>query len=293
MWLALLTFGAPLCPGHSPAAARTPLGDRAPLDGCGPARGALAGILVRPGHDRAGAGDRLAGRRPPGASAPVGDRRGGNRRRYDTSIAGVSPGPTSTCRPRASSILDEHPEVQTDAQIQWRSLPGFRSGWFRIPQLHEAVRRGVRRLSGCCGSRPATAAPCCCSQAIRTPCSRGFASLRAAQPFGCGSHRRAAGNLSACTPASDVLLNTPDIEIWPAGLLRARSNHDARLLARARHVLRRKRDGRYLAVELREGARADLPAFAREPGMDARAGGAAATACSARAGNRRGRTCCR
>ena len=55
------------------------------------------------------------------------------------------------------------------------------------------------------------------------------------------------------TPASDVLLNTPDIEVWPAGLLRARSNHDARLLARARHVLRRKRDGRYLAVDLPEG----------------------------------------
>ena len=70
------------------------------------------------------------------------------------------------------------------------------------------------------------------------------------------------------TSASDVLLNTPDIEVWPAGLLRARSNHDARLLARAQHVLRRKRDGRYLAVELPEGWCRSLPAFASEPGMD-------------------------
>src|SRR5690606_38499154 len=44
-----------------------------------------------------------------------------------------------------------------------------------------------------------------------------------------------------------VLFNTGEIEIWPRGLLRARGNHDARVLARARHVLRRKRDGRYLA----------------------------------------------
>jgi D-alanyl-D-alanine carboxypeptidase len=66
-----------------------------------------------------------------------------------------------------------------------------------------------------------------------------------------------------------VLLNTPDIEIWPGGLLQARSNRDARLLARARRVLRRKRDGRYLAVELRDGVVPLLPAFAREPGMPA------------------------
>ncbi len=53
--------------------------------------------------------------------------------------------------------------------------------------------------------------------------------------------------------ASKLLINTPDIEIWPAGLLRARANRDARALARSRHVLRRKRDGRYLAAELPEG----------------------------------------
>jgi hypothetical protein len=50
-----------------------------------------------------------------------------------------------------------------------------------------------------------------------------------------------------------ILINTPDIELWPGGLLRARSNHDARALSRARHVLRRKRDGQYRAVDLPEG----------------------------------------
>ena len=60
-------------------------------------------------------------------------------------------------------------------------------------------------------------------------------------------------------PASHLLFNTPDIEIWPGGLLRARSNHDARALSRARHVLRRKRDGLYLAAELPEGLLAMVP----------------------------------
>ena len=50
-----------------------------------------------------------------------------------------------------------------------------------------------------------------------------------------------------------LLINTPEIELWPGGLLRARSNHDARALSRARHVLRRKRDGRFLAADLPEG----------------------------------------
>lgn len=50
-----------------------------------------------------------------------------------------------------------------------------------------------------------------------------------------------------------VLINTPEIELWPARLLHARSNHDARVLSRARIVLRRKRDGRYLAADLPEG----------------------------------------
>ena len=69
--------------------------------------------------------------------------------------------------------------------------------------------------------------------------------------------------------APRTLLNTPDIELWPGGLLRARSNGDARVLARARHVLRRKRDGRYLAATLPEGLMPLIPRLAREPGVDA------------------------
>src|SRR5690349_22312090 len=69
-------------------------------------------------------------------------------------------------------------------------------------------------------------------------------------------------------PASHLLLNTPDIEIWPGGLLRARSNFDARALSRARHVLRRKRDGQYLAADLPEGLLALVPRLRGEPGMD-------------------------
>ena len=65
-----------------------------------------------------------------------------------------------------------------------------------------------------------------------------------------------------------VLLNTADIELWPGGLLRARSNHDARILSRATRVLRRKRDGRYLAAELPEGLMPLVPALRREPGID-------------------------
>jgi D-alanyl-D-alanine carboxypeptidase len=66
---------------------------------------------------------------------------------------------------------------------------------------------------------------------------------------------------------SSILINTPDIEVWPAGLLRARSNRDARLLSRARHVLRRKRDGRYLAADLPEGLRPMMPGALRDAGM--------------------------
>ncbi|MCF7221106.1 M15 family metallopeptidase [Marilutibacter chinensis] len=68
--------------------------------------------------------------------------------------------------------------------------------------------------------------------------------------------------------ASDILINTTEVELWPAYLLRARSNRDARALARARRVLRRKRDGRYLAAELPEGLLALVPRLAREPGLD-------------------------
>ena len=69
-------------------------------------------------------------------------------------------------------------------------------------------------------------------------------------------------------PASHLLFNTPDIEIWPGGLLRARSNHDARALSRARHVLRRKRDGLYLAAELPEGLLAMVPRLRHEAGVE-------------------------
>jgi D-alanyl-D-alanine carboxypeptidase len=65
-----------------------------------------------------------------------------------------------------------------------------------------------------------------------------------------------------------ILLNTDRIEVWPGGLLRAHGNRDARLLARARHVLRRKRDGRYLAADVAEGLQPLLPSLRHEPGID-------------------------
>ena len=67
---------------------------------------------------------------------------------------------------------------------------------------------------------------------------------------------------------SRILANTTAIELWPAHLLRARGNRDARALARSTRVLRRKRDGCYLAAELPEGL---LPLVARlmhEPGIE-------------------------
>lgn len=70
-------------------------------------------------------------------------------------------------------------------------------------------------------------------------------------------------------PLKTHLRNTPEIELWPAGLLHARGNAHARLLARARRVLRRKRDGAYLAAELPDGLHALLPNLHREPGMAA------------------------
>ncbi|MFS8138243.1 MAG: M15 family metallopeptidase [Thermomonas sp.] len=70
------------------------------------------------------------------------------------------------------------------------------------------------------------------------------------------------------SPLKSILLNTPAIEIWPASLLRARSNRDARALSRSHHVLRRKRDGAYLAAELAEGVLPLVPNLQREPGLD-------------------------
>ena len=64
------------------------------------------------------------------------------------------------------------------------------------------------------------------------------------------------------------LINTASIELWPGGLLRARGNADARLMSRAHTVLRRKRDGRYLAAVVPEGIQSLMPRWSREPGID-------------------------
>lgn len=64
------------------------------------------------------------------------------------------------------------------------------------------------------------------------------------------------------------LVNTPDIELWPGGLLRARANRDARALARATTVLRRKRDGAYLAADLPDGLLSLVPRLAAETGIE-------------------------
>ncbi|MGY3264185.1 M15 family metallopeptidase [Lysobacter sp. HA35] len=66
----------------------------------------------------------------------------------------------------------------------------------------------------------------------------------------------------------DILVNTPDIELWPAHLLRARSNADARAVARASHVLRRKRDGRFLAAATPTGIEPLSWNWRREAGVD-------------------------
>ncbi len=70
-------------------------------------------------------------------------------------------------------------------------------------------------------------------------------------------------------PLKTVMVNTAEIEVWPASLLRARSNRDARALSQARHVLRRKRDGAYLAAELDAGLLPLIPNLPREPGLEA------------------------
>ena len=66
-----------------------------------------------------------------------------------------------------------------------------------------------------------------------------------------------------------LLLNSNAIEAIPAWLVRARSNHDARVLAQADWLLRRKRDGRYLAARLPHGLMPLVARLAREPGLDA------------------------
>ena len=70
-------------------------------------------------------------------------------------------------------------------------------------------------------------------------------------------------------PRPLILHNAAAVEAWPAWLLRARGNGDARMLSRASHVLRRKRDGRYLAAVLPRGVVPMRPRAKREPGIDA------------------------
>lgn len=69
-------------------------------------------------------------------------------------------------------------------------------------------------------------------------------------------------------PLQSFLINTSEVELWPAGTLRARSNAHARLLARARCVLRRKRDGQYLAAEADDGLQPLVPNLAKQSGLD-------------------------
>lgn len=69
-------------------------------------------------------------------------------------------------------------------------------------------------------------------------------------------------------PRPTLLLNSADIELWPAWLLRARGNADARLIAQSRWVARRKSDGRYLAALSNSGdVEAMAARLAHEPGL--------------------------
>jgi zinc D-Ala-D-Ala carboxypeptidase len=69
-------------------------------------------------------------------------------------------------------------------------------------------------------------------------------------------------------PLREHLINTPEIELWPAALLRARRGADARAIAQSHRVLRRKRDGRFLAAAGPHGLHALQSGLQREPGMD-------------------------
>lgn len=70
------------------------------------------------------------------------------------------------------------------------------------------------------------------------------------------------------TPKHRVLHNTSEVELWPAHLLRAHGNRDARQLSQASHVLRRKTDGCYLAAVTQQGIVGLLPRWQRAPGID-------------------------
>jgi D-alanyl-D-alanine carboxypeptidase len=65
------------------------------------------------------------------------------------------------------------------------------------------------------------------------------------------------------------LVNTPEIELWPASLCRAKANAAARCLAASGIVLRRKRDSRFLAAHGPEGLVPLVPTLWREPGLEA------------------------
>jgi D-alanyl-D-alanine carboxypeptidase len=66
----------------------------------------------------------------------------------------------------------------------------------------------------------------------------------------------------------DILINAPLHEWWPAWLLRPRRSDHARRFARAARVLRRKQDGRFLAVLDADGLHPLLPPH-REDGLEA------------------------
>ena len=72
-------------------------------------------------------------------------------------------------------------------------------------------------------------------------------------------------------PSALRLLNAPRLDAWPASLLRARRNADARTLANASWVLRRKSDGRFLAAVSEGDAHAVLQPLAAIAADDWRA----------------------
>lgn len=72
-------------------------------------------------------------------------------------------------------------------------------------------------------------------------------------------------------PSSLRLINTPQLEALPASLLRARRNADARTLATADWLVRRKSDGRFLAALSERDTQASLQSFGTIGSDDRRA----------------------
>lgn len=83
----------------------------------------------------------------------------------------------------------------------------------------------------------------------------------------CVGRPESAPHLIRMPASAAMMINTPDIEIWPASLVRARRSDHARLLSRATQVLRRKRDGRFLAASTPAGVVGMHPGWQREPGI--------------------------